>query len=194
MKHYGICPASCGEFVQGVMDRDEYLCSYAVDIYSTAEVEEKLENINIGPSKSRKAIEMVFRKFNLPIEESKNISLKIKSDIPVGKGMASSTADIGATIAATLGLIKKELPSEEIARLASAIEPTDSIYIEKNSIFNPLNGEVIKYLGNTAEGKKILPRTRFIFLNSPLTGVSFISRQEIEDLSKLYKFKYSYPE
>ena len=24
MKYYGICPASCGEFVQGIMDRDEY--------------------------------------------------------------------------------------------------------------------------------------------------------------------------
>lgn len=45
--------------------------------------------------------------------------------------MASSTADIGATIGATLGLIKKELSSEEIAKLASTIEPTDSIYIEK---------------------------------------------------------------
>ena len=59
MKYYGICPASCGEFVQGVMDRAEYLCSYAVDLYSTAEVEEKLNNINLGPLKSRKAIEAV---------------------------------------------------------------------------------------------------------------------------------------
>ena len=95
MKYYGICPASCGEFVQGVMDRAEYLCSYAVDLYSTAEVEEKLNNINLGPLKSRKAIEAVFKKFNIPVEESKNISLKIRSKIPVGKGMASSTADIG---------------------------------------------------------------------------------------------------
>ena len=61
MKYYGICPASCGEFVQGVMDRDEYLCSYAVDLCSTAEVEEKLNNINLGPLKSRKAIEAVFK-------------------------------------------------------------------------------------------------------------------------------------
>lgn len=156
MKHYGICPASCGEFVQGVMDRDEYLCSYAVDLYSTAELEEKLNDINFGPSKSRKAIEAVFKKFNIPVEDSKNISLKIKSDIPVGKGMASSTADIGATIVATLGLIKKELSSEEIAKLASTIEPTDSIYIEKNSIFNPLNGEVIKYLGNIKDSKVVI--------------------------------------
>ena len=121
MKHYGICPASCGELVQGVMDRDEYLCSYAVDLYSTAEVEERLNNINIGPSKSRRAIEEVFKKFNIPVEESRNISLKIKSKIPIGKGMASSTADIGATIGATLGLIKKELSSEEIAKLESII-------------------------------------------------------------------------
>lgn len=156
MKYYGICPASCGEFVQGIVDRDEYLCSYAIDLYSTAEVEEKLNNINIGPSKSRKAIEAVFKKFNIPVEESKNVSLKIKSKIPVGKGMASSTADIGATIGATLGLIKKELSNEEIAKLASTIEPTDSIYIEKNNIFNPLNGEVIKYLGNIQDSRVVI--------------------------------------
>lgn len=156
MKHYGVCPASCGEFVQGIIGRDEYLCSYAVDLYSIAEVEEKLNNINMGPSKSRKAIEAVFKKFNIPIEESKNISLKIKSKIPVGKGMASSTADIGATIGATLGLIKKELSNEEIAKLASTIEPTDSIYIEKNNIFNPLNGEVIKYLGNITDSRVVI--------------------------------------
>ena len=156
MKHYGICPASCGELVQGVMDRDEYLCSYAVDLYSTAEVEERLNNINIGPSKSRRAIEEVFKKFNIPVEESRNISLKIKSKIPIGKGMASSTADIGATIGATLGLIKKELSSEEIAKLASIIEPTDSIYIEKNNIFNPLNGEVIRYLGNITDSRVVI--------------------------------------
>ena len=131
MKYYGICPASCGEFVQGVMDRAEYLCSYAVDLYSTAEVEEKLNNINLGPLKSRKAIEAVFKKFNIPVEESKNISLNIRSKIPVGKGMASSTADIGATIGATLGLIKKELSSEEIAKLASTIANRLYIYRKK---------------------------------------------------------------
>ncbi|HBG7721800.1 TPA: cobalamin biosynthesis protein, partial [Clostridioides difficile] len=27
MKSYGICPASCGEFVQGIIDDEEYLCS-----------------------------------------------------------------------------------------------------------------------------------------------------------------------
>ncbi|WP_042278346.1 GHMP family kinase ATP-binding protein [[Clostridium] dakarense] len=156
MKSYGICPASCGEFVQGILEKEEYLSSYAIDLYSKAEVEEKLRNINMGPSKSRHAIEKVFERFDLPIKESKNISLNINSEIPVGKGMASSTADIGATIVATLGLIKKNLTSEEISYIASTIEPTDSTYIEKNVVFNPLNGEVIKYLGNIKNSKVVI--------------------------------------
>ena len=125
MKSYGICPASCGEFVQGFVNKEEYLSSYAIDLYSTAVVEEKLEDIILGPRKSRKAIEMVFENFNIPIQESKNISLNINSQIPTGKGMASSTADIGATIKATLSLIEKEMTSEEISKLAAGIEATD---------------------------------------------------------------------
>ncbi|MCH7327680.1 cobalamin biosynthesis protein [Clostridioides difficile] len=156
MKSYGICPASCGEFVQGIIDDEEYLCSYAIDMYSEVYIEEKLVDINLGRYKSRLAIEKVFEKFNLPKKYTKNISLNINSKIPVRKGMASSTADIGATIKATLSLIDKDLSSEEISKLAAEIEPTDSIFIDKNSIFNPLNGTVIKYLGNLTNAKVII--------------------------------------
>ncbi|HCQ6076784.1 cobalamin biosynthesis protein [Clostridioides difficile] len=156
MKSYGICPASCGEFIQGIIDDEEYLCSYAIDMYSEVYIEEKLVDINLGRYKSRLAIEKVFEKFNLPKKYTKNISLNINSKIPVGKGMASSTADIGATIKATLSLIDKDLSSEEISKLAAEIEPTDSIFIDKNSIFNPLNGTVIKYLGNLTNAKVII--------------------------------------
>lgn len=156
MKSYGICPASCGEFVQGIIDDEEYLCSYAIDMYSKVYIEEKLVDINLGRYKSRLAIEKVFEKFNLPKKYTKNISLNINSKIPVGKGMASSTADIGATIKATLSLIDKDLSSDEISKLAAEIEPTDSIFIDKNSIFNPLNGTVIKYLGNLTNAKVVI--------------------------------------
>ena len=39
MKSYGICPASCGEFVQGFLDKEEYLSSYAIDMFSIATLE-----------------------------------------------------------------------------------------------------------------------------------------------------------
>ena len=156
MKSYGICPASCGEFVQGILDNEEYLSSYAIDMFSIASLEEKKEDINLGSKKSRKAIEKVFEKFNIPIEESKNISLDLKSNIPIGKGMASSTADIGATIKATLSILNKKLNDEEISLIASEIEPTDSIILYKNSIFNPVNGRVKKYLSSFDNGRVII--------------------------------------
>lgn len=156
MKFYGICPASCGEFVQGVLDGEEYLSSYTIDMFSIATLEEKQENINLGSKKSRKAIEKVFEIFNIPLKECKNISLEIHSKIPIGKGMASSTADIGATIKATLSMLNKDLTNEEISRIASEIEPTDSTLLYKNSIFNPINGQVKKYLSTLDSGKVII--------------------------------------
>ena len=116
----------------------------------------KKKEIDLGPKKSRKAIEKVFEKFNIPLEESKNISLNLKSDIPVGKGMASSTADIGATIKATLSILNKNLNDEEISFMASEIEPTDSIILYENSIFNPVNGTVKKYLSSIDNGRVII--------------------------------------
>ena len=156
MKSRGICPASCGEFVQGIVKDKEYLSSYAIDRYSIVTLEEKVEDVKKGPLKARKAIEEVFKYFHLPKKELKHISIDINSEIPVSKGMASSTADIGATIKATLNLIGKNLDEYEISRIATRIEPTDSIYIKENTIFNPLDANVIKKLGVLDTGKVLI--------------------------------------
>lgn len=156
MKFYGVCPASCGEFVQGVLDNEEYLSSYAINLFSVATLEEGKEIIHKGPSKSRRAMELVFEKFGLPVEETKNISLNIKSQIPVGKGMASSTADIGATIKATLSMLNKTLTGEEISKLAVKIEATDSLLLNQHSIFNPLTADIKKYLGGINDAKVVI--------------------------------------
>lgn len=156
MKSKGICPASCGEFVQGMIRDKEYLSSYAIDKFSKVTLEEKLECINRGPLKTRRAIEEVFKQFGLPRKEMRNISIHIESDIPISKGMASSTADIGATIKATLNLIGKDLNEYDISKLATRIEPTDSIFIRENTIFNPLDASIKKKLGVIDTGKVII--------------------------------------
>lgn len=156
MKYYGICPASCGEFVQGFIKDKEYLCSYAIDLYSMAILEKKEINILIGPPKSRRAMELVFEHFNIPKEESYKVSLEIKSNIPLGKGMASSTADIGATIMATASFLNKTITPEQASLLASKIEATDSLYIEKYSIFNPTEGTVLKRMDNFKTNPKVI--------------------------------------
>ena len=156
MKFYGVCPASCGEFVQGFLDNEEYLSSYAINLFSVATLEEGKEIIHKGPNKSRRAMELVFENFGLPVEETKNISLNIKSQIPVGKGMASSTADIGATIKATLSMLNKTLTGEEISKLAVKIEATDSLLLNQHSIFNPLTADIKKYLGGINDAKVVI--------------------------------------
>ena len=156
MKFYGVCPASCGEFVQGILDNEEYLSSYAINLFSVATLEEGKEIIQKGPKKSRRAMELVFEKFGLPVDETKNISLNIKSQIPVGKGMASSTADIGATIKATLSMLNKTLTGEEISKLAVKIEATDSLLLNQHSIFNPLTADIKKYLGGINDAKVVI--------------------------------------
>ncbi len=155
MKYFGVCPGSCGEFIQGILGDREYLVSYGVNVYSKAVIEEKKQDIKKGPYKARKALEAVFKYFNLDIECTKNISLEITSNIPIGKGMASSTGDIGSTIQAGLHLLGKELASHQISKIAATIEPTDSIFIEDNCIFDPLKGEILKRLGYV-EGIKVL--------------------------------------
>ena len=156
MKFYGVCPASCGEFVQGVLDNEEYLSSYAINLFSVATLEEGKEVIHTGPKKSRRAMELVFEKFNIPVDESKKISLNINSQIPIGKGMASSTADIGATINATLSMLGKTLTGEEISKLAVKIEATDSLLLNRHSIFNPLTAEIKKYMGGISNAKVVI--------------------------------------
>ena len=101
-------------------------------------------------------MELVFEKFNIPVEDTKNISLNINSQIPVGKGMASSTADIGATIKATLSMLNKTLTGEEISKLAVKIEATDSLLLNQHSIFNPLTADIKKYLGGINDTKVVI--------------------------------------
>ena len=156
MKFYGVCPASCGEFVQGILDNEEYLSSYAINLFSVATLEASNDIIYKGPRKSRRAMELVFEKFNIPVEDTKNISLNINSQIPVGKGMASSTADIGATIKATLSMLNKTLTGEEISKLAVKIEATDSLLLNQHSIFNPLTADIKKYLGGINDTKVVI--------------------------------------
>lgn len=152
MKYTAISPGSCGEFVQGILGGEEVLTSCGVNLYSKVTLEET-KNLEIGPPKSRKALEMLFQKFSLDLKDAQSISIIIESDIPKGKGMASSTADISGVLEAGLKLINKTLTREELGELAAKIEPTDSTIINRPVIFNPTKGEIIKELQHRVEGK-----------------------------------------
>lgn len=46
--------------------------------------------------------------------------------------------------------------------------------------------EAIEYMGTTEKGREVLSNCRFVFLN-------YVNRDQIQELSGKYSFKYSYP-
>jgi len=149
MKVKAICPGSCGELIQGFIRGRELLVSYPINLFSEVTLTETSHDCkHQGAVKARMALEKSFEFFNLPVEYTYNIKIHINSSIPVGKGMASSTADIGAVIKAAAFLAGKSITVDELVDIAVSIEPTDSVLFEGLTLFDPLNGGVREHLGD----------------------------------------------
>jgi L-threonine kinase len=142
------CHGSCGEVIQGFIGGRELLVSCPVDLYSEVVLRDvPYSCIDQGHKKSRKALEKTFEFFGLPREDTYQIEIQIDSSIPVGKGMASSTADIVATVKASAVFLGKRINPEEVAKIALSIEPTDSVCFHGLTLFDHLKGEVVEPLG-----------------------------------------------
>ncbi len=134
-----------GELVQGFREGKEVLISLPIDRYSEMEViwqEEKRgkEKRNIL-WKSEKALEIALREWgmeHLVIQ----VAFRRLREIPEGKGLASSTADIAALLGALARLLGRPLREEEIARIALQVEPTDGVFFSELSVFDHLEGQV----------------------------------------------------
>lgn len=139
------CPASCGELIQGIIGDREKLISLPIDIYSEIVLTEgKSYFFSLEKRKAYKALVNTFKYFRIPSNYIQNISLEIKSNIPIAKGMASSTADICGTIMAVAKIVGKKLSNKELAKLCCDIEPTDSIIFDKLTLFDHINGDYIR--------------------------------------------------
>ncbi|MDO4719774.1 MAG: cobalamin biosynthesis protein [Peptostreptococcaceae bacterium] len=155
MEYIGICPASCGELIQGKTEEGEFLTSYNIPLYSKACLRRGEPKLKMRRyEKSYQALERVLRYFG----EEKHLSslnLSIISNIPRGKGMSSSSADIGAVIGAAAAYLGLAVEPELAAKFAASIEPTDSIFFRRLTLIDPLSGRKIRTIGKL-KGKKVL--------------------------------------
>ena len=178
---YGSCPGTCGELVQGYIGKNEYISSYCIDLYSRATVSEKKSSKKFSRPRKSKSIEassLVFEYFGLNKNQVDNLHISIKSNIPIGKGMASSTADIGACIMATLDYLDKDMKADEISRLVAKIEATDSIFYPEVCIFDPIKGAklILQSNNNHYELRKYLTAR----------GFNIVDEEVIPDGKKTY--------
>ncbi|MDA8442190.1 MAG: GHMP kinase [Peptococcaceae bacterium] len=155
MQHVGaaLCPGSCGELVQGTWDGVNFLVPCPIDLYSYARVSLSPGAKLCGPTDKPKALSAVKNTLEFLGQAELGGELCLKSEIPTGKGMASSTADIGAAIAATASALGANLSPRTIAALAVSIEPTDGTVLPGITLFDHLKGSWQLPLGKGPEAQ-----------------------------------------
>ncbi len=136
-------PGSCGEFIQGVWEGEPCLVSCPINRYAKVTVSAG-EPGDFLPPKAAKMLALVFKTLFLPAEDKHRIRVALSSEIPVGKGMASSTADLIAVASAVAAYFDRELSEDDLAALCAEIEPTDNIMYRRLNLFNYMTGKSIK--------------------------------------------------
>lgn len=165
---YGVSPACCGELVQGIYRNCECISTYCIDLYSKAYLSQTLESISYREYKKNKksydAIKIAAKYMGISDGEINCFKLDIKSEIPRGKGMSSSSSDILSSLKALTDFTGIELDKDRISKIMVSIEPTDPIMYKKLCIYDSKCGSVKKeFNGNIFLGKEVMvlePKTK----------------------------------
>jgi L-threonine kinase len=143
-------PGTCGELVQGQLAGGNFLVSLPVNMFSKVTVELNTSGtIHVYPSwctKVKLAVENALAYFN---RHELGADINVSSQLPIGKGWASSSADIFGAIGGVAIALKQKLAPDSLAKLALTIEPTDSIFSPGLAIFDHVQGTLLKPLGPT---------------------------------------------
>lgn len=142
-------PGTCGEYIQGWYDGNPCLVSSPIDRYSRITIAEGPGNLEALKPKTRKQVEAVFRRFAIPQREKEHVHFTMTSDIPLEKGMASSTADIAGMAAGLSAYFGLDLTPSDIGSLCTTIEPSDNLMFAELNLFNHISGAVLKEFDGT---------------------------------------------
>ncbi|WP_203362754.1 hypothetical protein [Bacillus sp. REN10] len=140
----GSCFGTFGELAQGEIKGKPFLFTFPCPLYSEAKFTPAQVGSLMGETKGRKlafiAAERTLQWLGCPPSGY----LSITSSIPVGKGMASSSADITAAIRAVATSFHTMLSPEQEAMIAASIEPTDGVMYEGITAVNQQTGELLQ--------------------------------------------------
>ncbi len=134
-----ICPGSCGELLQGWVGDSQKLVSYGIDCFSRVTVESG-NRPNSLPTKVQLAASRTLQYLGISELELASLSITVDSDLPIAKGMSSSTADIAAACQAVAAYFGRTLSREEILTICLGIERTDSILFPSLTLFEQQKG------------------------------------------------------
>ena len=142
-------PGTCGELAQGLLNETLVMVTFPIDLFSTATVEvTRGAGVVYGPVDSPKATKAVALALRHLGHRDLDAWLRLDSPIPRQKGMASSTADIVSSMAATAAAVDAPLSVRRQAELALQIEPSDGIMLPGVALFAHRSGRIARSLGD----------------------------------------------
>lgn len=145
----GNCNGTFGELVQGKIGGRPFLITMPIpSLRSKAIFLPNPANSEItGSPSNRKAIKAC-QKLCLRFGVQAGGQLHIRSNIPVGKGMASSSADIVAALKAVAHSYYLPLTEPIISSIAVGIEPSDGVMYEDVVAYDYIHGELMERFGS----------------------------------------------
>lgn len=143
---YGKSFASFGEIVQGrTSDEEDFLVTLPIDLWSTCEL--TCTPIR-GPlviecelPKSQATVAQVLERLGL--HTGFHIGIQFTRNIPIGKGLSSSTADMLAALRALQEVFGFLLTDAFVSRLFHEIEPHDALHYNNSVVYNHRKGRLI---------------------------------------------------
>lgn len=180
-------PGSCGEIIQGRIRGMDLLISCPVNLYSKVRIFEARKPLKrYDYEKTNRFIGNLAKRRGLEFSLS-NLDFEILSQIPRGKGFASSTADLCAVYHAFVKLHNLKPDNKELIEECIRIEPTDSIIFSRLTLFDYKMGnyyedikEYMEYYLLVFEGSNIVDTISFNNSGKP-------ELENIEDLLELIK-------
>jgi L-threonine kinase len=148
-------PGTCGELMQGAINEQDFLVNCPVNLFSYATVHAGDDGLHLHDlhryTKIRDTIALAAHEYAFRLRHQ----VAIRSDIPRGKGMASSSADITAALEAVCRTADIKLTAELFARIVTEIEPSDCVHFPGIAHVNHLTGQLIESMP-APEGMNVL--------------------------------------
>lgn len=132
---------TCGELAQGFYRGEPILITCPIKKFSTTTVSDEFTGVEGLGAKARAMLDKVLKLFGV---EDFKFGVRLTSELPRGKGMASSSADMAAVAQAVALSFGQKLSPNVLGTLCAEIEPTDGIFYSGVVAMNPLTGQLVK--------------------------------------------------
>ena len=166
-------PGSCGELLQGTWRGKPLLVTCPINRYSKVVIE--LGDQSLLLPKAQKMAELASDFYEVSLE---GLQITLTSELPQGKGMSSSSADIAAVGAAIATWGGKWPERIELLELCHQIEPTDGTFFEGILYLDHLRGDYLC----TLPGPPNL-QIQIFDCGGEIDTLSFNQRSDLEELN-----------